>query len=333
VAGEGGGFRLSSLTVRGEAAPAPPAFWRRPGPLALIALLYTGGVTALMVVRRQVLTPDYLFILFIPVALASGRILAFLRDWAPLVALMLAWEGMRGLAFKAGNTVYEGTWQIEEALFGGRLPGVVLQQLARTLHITTWLDPAATALYFAHFPATLAFALALWFADRAVFLQFTLALVAMSFAAFLFFLLLPTAPPWWSAAHGDFGGLNRIFASTLQSRLDPLYVLIERVDPNPVAAIPSMHAAYPFLGFLALRKVWPRAGWIALGWAAAIWLAIVYLGEHYVVDAVVGIAWAAVFWGVVQWAVVPRTRALRPAASPLGPARERTALGEPDPAY
>ena len=299
------------LAVTGRGRP----LLARPGPMAVFALVYVLGVTALMVARRQVLTPDYLFLLFIPIALASGRLLGFLRDWVPMVALMLAWEGMRGLAYKTGFAVYSGTWRFEEAIFGGRLPSVVMQQVARALHVSSWLDPATTVLYFAHFPATLAFALVLWLNDRGVFLQYMVTLLAMSFAAFLVFLVLPTAPPWWSAAHGDFGGLDRIFAATLQSRLDVLYTAIEKADPNPVAAIPSMHAAYPFLGFLAVRKVWPRAGWLVLVWAALIWFSIVYLGEHYVIDAVVGVVWALAFWAAVQRLLVPRLASLRGAAS------------------
>ena len=284
---------------------------KRPGLLAVLALLYTAALTGVMVLQRQVLTPDYVFVLFIPIALLTGRFLGWLKDWVPLVALMLGWEGMRGLAYKTGFKAFEGTWRIERAIFGGHVPSVVLQGWMRGLHVNWWLDPATTILYFAHFPATLVFAFVLWLFDRGVFLQYMVTLLAMSFAAFLFFLAFPTMPPWMAAQHGDFAGFTRIFHQTLSSRLDVLYVWIERADPNPVAAIPSMHAAYPFLGFLALRKVWPRAGYLALLWAASIWFSIVYLGEHYVVDAAVGIAWTVAFWLLVQKVVVPRVAVMR----------------------
>lgn len=265
----------------------------------------------MLVFRRQVVTPDYLLVLFVPIAILSGRLVGFVRDWVPLVALLFAWEAMRGFAGTTGFAVYSGTWQLEESLFGGRLPTVVLQQLARQHGWATWLDPAATIVYFVHFPAALVFALMLWLVDRGVFLQYMLTLVAMSFAAFVVFLLLPTAPPWWAAYHGEFTGLDRIFDHTLVSRLDGLYASL---SPNPVAAIPSLHAAYPFLGFLALRRVWPRGAWAALAWAALVWFAIVYLGEHYVIDAAIGIVWAAGFWWLIQKLLVPRLHVLQTAA-------------------
>lgn len=283
--------------MAGAGARGDIAQLRRPGLPALLAFAYVAVVTLLMLLlRRQILTPDYLLVLFVPVAFLTGRALSFLRDWVPLGALLFGWEAMRAFAGKTGFAVYSATWQLEKALFGGHLPTVVLQQAVRHLGWQGWLDPLATAIYFMHFPAALGFALMLWLADRRAFLQYMGTLLTMSFAAFVVFLLFPTAPPWWAAYHGDFSGMDRIFAHTLVSHLDALYASLA---PNPFAAIPSLHAAYPFLGFLALRRVWPRAGWIALGWAAVVWLTVVYLGEHYVVDVVAGIAWAAVFWTLV----------------------------------
>jgi membrane-associated phospholipid phosphatase len=73
------------------------------------------------------------------------------------------------------------------------------------------------------------------------------------------------------------------------------------VNPNAVAAFPSLHAGYPFLSFLVLRRQFGRAGWLALPYAAGVWWAIVFLGDHYVVDVIAGIAYA---WAA--YLVVPR---------------------------
>ena len=56
-----------------------------------------------------------------------------------------------------------------------------------------------------------------------------------------------------------------------------------------MAAMPSIHAAYPFLGFLFGFRL---LGWRALPlliYSACVWLSVVYLGEHYVVDVIGGI--------------------------------------------
>ncbi|MGH7751029.1 MAG: phosphatase PAP2 family protein, partial [Candidatus Dormibacteria bacterium] len=85
----------------------------------------------------------------------------------------------------------------------------------------------------------------------------------------------------------------------------------QSLNPNPVAAFPSLHAAFPMLGLLALRSLDRRLLWPALAWCLLVWVSIVYLGEHDLVDAVAGVASAALAWAVVTRLVAPRVRALR----------------------
>ena len=62
----------------------------RPGPLVGIALGYLVAVSGLMIWRGISVSPDYLLLLMVPIALASGRLLGFLRDRVPFMALFLA---------------------------------------------------------------------------------------------------------------------------------------------------------------------------------------------------------------------------------------------------
>jgi membrane-associated phospholipid phosphatase len=63
---------------------------------------------------------------------------------------------------------------------------------------------------------------------------------------------------------------------------------------NPVAAMPSLHAAIPMM--LALL-FWSRARWwlrtLLLTYALAMAVTLVYTGEHYVVDVLLGWVYAA----------------------------------------
>ena len=69
------------------------------------------------------------------------------------------------------------------------------------------------------------------------------------------------------------------------------------LNPNPVAAMPSLHAAYPWLSFLALRKYSKKLGWFFLPYPILVWFSVVYLGEHYVIDVIAGVVYAqASFW-------------------------------------
>jgi uncharacterized protein (TIGR03382 family) len=63
-------------------------------------------------------------------------------------------------------------------------------------------------------------------------------------------------------------------------------------NPNVVAAMPSLHAAYPTLIFIFSLHYWRRVAPLALLYCFCLWFSIVYLGDHYVVDIIAGIVYA-----------------------------------------
>jgi hypothetical protein len=69
--------------------------------------------------------------------------------------------------------------------------------------------------------------------------------------------------------------------------------LAESFDINPIAAMPSLHAAFPMLLVLAcFHHFGRRWGLLLSAYLAAVVFGIVYMGEHYVVDIVAGFALA-----------------------------------------
>lgn len=283
---------------------------RRPGPLVAISLAYLLAAAGIMIWRGISVSPDYMLFLLIPVALLSGRFLGFLRDWVPFVVIFLGWEAMRGFATKTDFTPHVADLaHLETGLFGGHLPTAVLQQSLNVGTFGRFLDYGATVVYFCHFLFPLAVGMVLWLVDRTQFVRFTTALMGMALVAFVIFLLVPTAPPWYAEQQGVLSGFEKIIGTTLPSAVSPYY---QNLNPNPVAAFPSLHAAFPMLGFFALIRPYPRAAWIAFAWCLLVWFSVVFLGEHYVVDVIGGVVLAAVSWLVMMRVAVPRIRALRP---------------------
>jgi membrane-associated phospholipid phosphatase len=142
----------------------------------------------------------------------------------------------------------------------------------------------------------------LWLKDRAVFRRFAAALLTMSFASFIFFLLIPVAPPWLASIQGYLPHVEKIIDHTLPSNTTWFY---QHLNPNKVAAFPSLHQAFPVLGlFYAARlfgaRAWPLLTPLAL-WCLLVCFSIVYLGEHYVIDAVGGAAVALGAFVAVEW--------------------------------
>jgi membrane-associated phospholipid phosphatase len=291
---------------------------RRPGPLVAISLAYLLAVAGIMIWRGISVSPDYLLFVLIPVALLSGRFLGFLRDWVPFVVIFLGWEAMRGVAPKTGFAPHVSDLaHIETTLFGGHLPTTVLQQALNVGTFGRVLSYGATVVYFCHFVFPLAVGMVLWLVDRVQFVRFTTALMAMALVAFVIFLLLPTAPPWYAQQHGIISGFTKIIGTTLPSSVSPYY---NGLNPNPVAAFPSLHAAFPFLGYLALRRVYPRGAWIAFAWCILVWFSVVFLGEHYVVDVIGGVILAGLSWLLMMRVAVPRVRALQTRIEPAAQA-------------
>jgi membrane-associated phospholipid phosphatase len=281
---------------------------RTPGMLVSITLGYVLLISGIMIWRGISVSPDYLLALFVPIAALSGRLVRYIKDWVPFVVIFLAWEAMRGIAAKDGIQPHVADIAaVETWVFGGHLPTAVLQSWVSG-SATHVLAVAGTVIYFFHFVVPLLIGLILWLKDRTQFLRFTTTLMGMALVCFVIYLLVPTAPPWYAMQKGAIGGFSKLIDGSLPSAVSPYY---HSLNPNHTAAFPSLHAAFPFLGFLALRGVYPRGAWIAFVWSVLVWVSVVFLGEHYAIDVIAGVAAAAGAWWLMMHVAVPRVGALR----------------------
>jgi membrane-associated phospholipid phosphatase len=100
-----------------------------------------------------------------------------------------------------------------------------------------------------------------------------------------------------AALNGKLPHIDRVIQSTLGVLGgETVNTAVEKgaAYSNPVAAMPSLHAAIPMM--LALF-FWPRVrAWlrvVLLAYAVAMGFTLVYAGEHYVIDVLVGWVYAA----------------------------------------
>lgn len=191
-----------------------------------------------------------------------------------------------------------------DRLLPGPLPTVWLQE--HLYHGRTGvLEVFAVVMYFSHFvvPLLLGFGLAMVRRGREfASLMFTM-LVALILAEFTF-VLFPTAPPWLAAEHGMLPGVNHMLKATLYD-LDLTSVgdlIGDSSKYDVTAAVPSLHAAFPIIALLVVRR-YGLPGWLsgllALNFLGVVF-AIVYTGDHYLVDAVAGVLYALVAWRLVE---------------------------------
>jgi membrane-associated phospholipid phosphatase len=278
---------------------------RRPGPLVALSIGYLALVSGIMIWRGISVSPDYLLLVMVPLALLTGRFVAFLRDWVPFIALFLGYEALAGVAPKLGLTPHiYGMVRVERDLFFGRSPNQVLQAHLGDLR---WLAIACTIVYFCHFLYPLLVGLVLWLVNRKAFLFYVVALLAMSFVAFVVFLLYPTAPPWYAHNVGALPGVHDLVSRSLPSKVSPYF---RQLDADRVAAFPSLHAAYPTLGALALWRMNRRTVYFTVPWCLIVWFSVIFLGEHYAIDVIGGVALAVVSWLVMTYLIAPHVKAL-----------------------
>lgn len=263
-------------------------------------VVYIVGMTAIMIWQGIGIDPSrYVFVLLFA-SLLVKRTRSFIFDWTPFLLILLSYDFLRGLAGKLGQRVnYTELILAEKAIFGF-IPTIELQKKFYIPGYLHWYDFLGTIFYFLHFALPLSFGFMLWIYNRGHFRQFVTSILLLSYAAWVTFVIFPSSPPWLSSNAGFLPKVYKILDQALSAFPDRwnLPSIYHNFNPNSVAAMPSLHAAYPLLTFLfALRFFKLKAlpfGLYVLG----VWISIVYLGEHYVVDVIGGAIYAIIFYFV-----------------------------------
>lgn len=256
------------------------------------------------------LTPEkYLLVLLVP-ALIMRRGRRYIVDFFPFGALLVIYAQFRGIAHLLHpDPHYLPQLNADRFLFGV----VPSQELQHWLWHGSmrWYDHLVLDVTRLHFIVPPLLAFVLWTKRRALFYRFAATMIALSFAGALTFFLFPAAPPWAAGEQGLLSGVIRIPQNPAPnpSGAHGYHSLsISRIiNPNPYAAIPSLHAGYALLCFLFVATVLWKTRWrwwalfggvlypIAQSYAA------VYTGNHYVIDLFIGYVYAGAALGGVWW--------------------------------
>lgn len=264
----------------------------------LLFVIYILSMTALMVWQGVGIAPDrYAFVLLLG-SLLIKRTRSFILDWIPFLFILVSYDFLRGLAYRPDvNVHYLELIQAEQFLFS-QIPTITLQKLFLQTPNLAWYNYLASVIYFLHFALPLGFGYLLWLNNRHHFRQFVLGISLLSYGAWATFITFPAAPPWLASQKGYLPKVVKVLDYTtaaFPARYE-LPTIYHRLNPNPVAAIPSLHVGYPFLILLFALNFFKRKGFLFLPYIAAVILTVVYLGEHYIIDALVGILYATTFY-------------------------------------
>lgn len=296
------------------------------------------------------LTVEWVALMLFVAALVLGKGMQFLRDWGVFVLVLLAWQLITPVATQFGFP-----WHLTELiaadkfLFNGTVPAAWLQVHLHHPGILEPWDVFAATIYMSHFLMPLVCGFLLWMASRETYRNFAISFVLLAFAGFVTYIVYPSVPPHMASQplkhiHGIYvvaagghvylPGVQNLFQVTLAHWFSPYHGYVSltwmgltflNLHYDPVAEIPSEHAAFPMLFFLFLRHQFGRPAYWVLLYIAAVLFTILYLGMHWVIDAIIGFMYAGAVYLVVMHAA---PAALHRVRSGVGESRIRAAKFE-----
>ena len=237
------------------------------------------------------------------------------RDWGILVAYLVAmgfFIQLRDAADETGLrtlTAYVLDWELW--MFAGITPSAWLQSriggassdpgfpafFSAIVHWTWFVFPHAAVI-------------GVWLFVRKMAWRVTIIVALTFYLGVLLYFTVPTAPPWMAAdqglVDGVVRGMNAVGPALLGADLYA-WAFEAMAEPNPTAAMPSLHFAASFVVVavgivLRSRKV---IG-VALLYSMALTFSLVYLGEHYIADILAGAAVALIAFLAVEGGRIAR---------------------------
>ena len=299
----------ASVKRRGATAPD--------GPERRARLLMAGGIAAFLAVSVVVfaiegiaLSRDWLFawVLLGLLALSLSDLKRWVHgvifDWLPLMAVLLFYDLSRPVSEFVGAKIHVYPQiHAEEFLFGTPVPTVWLQHQFHNGPQVHWYDYAAWGVYMTHFFTTLVVAGLLWRFAYPRFRRFRAMVLGLATLGFLTYVLFPAEPPWLASKWHHIAWSYRIVGDVFDDAgINAATAIFENHNGfyNQFGAVPSLHAAYPFLMMLffwSTGRWWVRLGWLAYTLAMA--FVLVYTSEHYAVDILLGWIYAVVTFAAV----------------------------------
>ncbi len=162
------------------------------------------------------------------------------------------------------------------------------------------LDFLSGFFYINWMPVPIGFGIYLYIKDKYMFLKYSMAFLFINLLGFCIYYLYPAAPPWYV----DFYGFDLKIVPGNRAGLErfdeligiPVFANIYNKNANVLAAIPSLHSAYPVVVlYYSVKKHLSLYLKIIFSiFMLGIWFSAVYSSHHYIVDVLAGIVLAII---------------------------------------
>jgi membrane-associated phospholipid phosphatase len=256
-----------------------------------------------MISRRVWLSPGQFLIFGLFVVTFIGRVRRSLKEWFPVILFILGYEFLRGLISYVGKNVnILPMINVDKSIFGF-VPTVKLQSLLYNPTRLAWYDYLATLFYVCHVITPAIVGYYFWLKDKVFFSKFAFAFLVLSYAGFITYIIFPAMPPWIAGSLGYLPHVTEI-AGVVLSHFFRIGIVsnsvVSLLDINSVAAMPSLHAAFPLMVFFFLFKWSKKAGVFFIPYVLGVWFSVIYLGAHYFIDVVMGVVYSIVVFLTIE---------------------------------
>jgi hypothetical protein len=308
---------LNSQRAAEPEAPAPAPGNQRPPEVALLfgllAIYFVVVVALALMGRYLIIAKTAVVPVLVVLALLMGRAVSFVNDWAVFLGSVVLFDCVRGFIYAITirlhlpiHAAYVARW--DEALLGGVSLPVLLQEKLFHPPVIGPFEKFLTVIHGSHFLLFLFVGMATWTLRREEFWRFRRAIILLMIFGLSIYFAVPTVPPWMAAKLHIIGPIRHITAEIYNSSVPSLQ---STLDVNPIAAMPSLHTAFPTLCSLIAVHHFGRRALVLPLYTLLMLFAISYLGEHYVVDLAAGLLLAGFVYWLVYRSGVMRAPTLR----------------------
>lgn len=244
----------------------------------------------------------YLILLWLLCYYAHEKSRRFITGFSIFIIYWIIYDSMRIIPnYEVSHVHIKEPYELEKALFGITANNTLLTPNEYfIIHNNRFFDFLSGMFYINWVPIPLAFGVYLYLKDKYLFTKFSLVFLFVNIAGFIIYYVYPAAPPWYVELYGFDLQLGVPGNSAGLSRFDeiigvPVFKNLYNKNANVLAAIPSLHAAYPVIVlYYGIKKRLGWINWLFVIFMIGIWFSAVYSNHHYIIDIALGVIIALV---------------------------------------
>ncbi|MBN1962525.1 MAG: inositol phosphorylceramide synthase [Deltaproteobacteria bacterium] len=230
---------------------------------------------------------------------AAREALLVVRDWLPLILLVLIYENLRGLTgLIRPDVIDEHLYKADVLLFGAE-PTIWIQKFTNK-----WLTDYFSFAYMLYFILPLILATTLYLRKhREDFKELMTGVLLVQYFGFLLYIIFPAGPPRFTLAH-LYEPAKLTGALGLYELTHGAYDSLNSVPAH--SSFPSLHCALSLTALLFAWRFRKSFGssilfWIFLPLVVSLWISTVYLRHHWIVDCFAGFILSIILFTPMPW--------------------------------